>query len=308
MLSIAAFCQAVPNDNFADEKTRNIVGGRKVLITVTQNAIEPRIDYYLPNRPVTASELYDIRQLTMLAAQESVPLVQALVGYEFTAPLEAALRPTVEKSAWLRPQDVEFSEHGTQDFVLDKLDEANTRQMLLLYTNYHTDPKFAAVIVELKISLLVRKIPKGQYRAGRLKPKYIPYEQIIRSVVRLPDLDSRNLFKLPEAEAQDRRNNVERWAANDGLLARRALHAGIAAVSAMVPISIELDEQQAKEWRSRGDRKTQKVEGVFGWVRERDSKGILMIDARDGAWTRIQIATDLPPSPNSSRDTVLRPQ
>jgi len=290
----------IPNDNFADAKTRNIVGGRKVLIIVAQNSIVPTLFSYIDDG--------GLQDRMNLALQESVPLLRALVGYEFNAPLESALRPTVEKSAWLRPVDVEFSERGTRDFVLDKLDESDTRQMLLLYTKYYTDYDFAAIVVELQIGLLVRKIPKGQFRDGRLKPKYIPYQQIIRSVVRLPDPETSNRFHSEETYAKGRRANVERWAANDGLLARRALDAGIVAVSELVSTSIELDEKQAKEWRSRRERKVETIEGVRGWVRERNEKGVLMIYAYDGAWTRIQIASDLPPSPPRSRDDVLRPQ
>jgi hypothetical protein len=40
-LALINVCQAAPNTNFADDKARDIVGGRKILITVTQNSIEP---------------------------------------------------------------------------------------------------------------------------------------------------------------------------------------------------------------------------------------------------------------------------
>jgi hypothetical protein len=289
VLCASAVCQAVPNNNFANAKTRDIVGGRKVLITVIQGAIQPTIyppgmsNVYVATYRGVRKTVIDKQaleqqyQLTMAALQDCVPIIEATYDYEFNAPLQAALRPAVTSSAWLRAQDVEFSEHGTTDFVLDKLDQSNTRQMLLLYTNYYTSPDFSAIVVDLQISLLVRKISKGTLRASRVNPEYIPYRQTIRSRV-----------VLANADLKDRKKNVERWAANHGRLARQAFDSGIAALATLAPLAIELNAEQAKDWRSRGKRKTQQIEGVFGWVRERDADGILMIDARDGAWTRIR--------------------
>ena len=285
-LLFATLCQAVPNDNFADDRARDIVGGRKVLITVTQNSIEPRV--VLPPELLVAHR-FDIvaaqrayseksQQLTMQVLQDSVPLIQALIDYDFNTPPQSALRPAVENSSWLRAQDIEFSEHGTVDFVLDKLDESDTRQMLLLYTNYYTDPMCATIVVDLRISLLVRRIPKGKLRADRFKPRYIPYQQSIRSVV-----------TLANADPKDRKKNIARWAADNGQRARQALDIGIAALARLAPLSIELDETQAKDWRTRGKRELREIGGTLGWIREREGNAILMIDARDGAWTRKQI-------------------
>jgi hypothetical protein len=290
-LFASAWCQAAPDSNFANARIRDIAGGRKVLIIVTQSAIEPRI-LPTPNYPrppfvghragpatITRLELERQQQLMLTAAQDIVPLLQGLAGYDFNTPLQAVLRPAVEKSIWLHAQDIEFSEHGTLYFVLDKLNESDTRQMLLLYTNYYTNPDFSAIVVEHTISLLVRKIPPGKRSADRLKPKYIPYQQVIRTIVTLPSPDWK-----------DHGKNVERWAADHGKLARHALDAGIATLAALVPVSLELTEASAKDWRSRGDRKTEEIEGMLGWVRERDENGLLLIGARNGEWTRIQTA------------------
>jgi hypothetical protein len=103
-----------------------------------------------------------------------------------------------------------------RELHLQKLGESDTRQMLLLYAPCYADFRFRAIVVELKISLLVRRIPKGKRWEDRLKPKYIPYQQIIRSIVKLPDPDR-----------EDRKKNVERWSADQGKLARRALDIGV---------------------------------------------------------------------------------
>jgi hypothetical protein len=82
------------------------------------------------------------------------PLVAALDGYDFDGRLYSGLLPTIESSPWLRGQDLELTHLGLDHDIEQKLDESNTRQMLLLRGTYYVDFHDQRLIVELQATLL----------------------------------------------------------------------------------------------------------------------------------------------------------
>lgn len=272
----AAFARISTPSSFADAKTRNIVGGRKVLVVVPQTRISASfldLSYLGPGAgPVLigGQTPHEVNQLI-------APLVDALAGYDFDGPLYAGLLPTVNASSWLRAQDPELT-HLTDDAGIEReLNESNTRQMLLLRCIYFVDYHQQRIIVELQASILVRKIPKGQHGYVRLKPEYIPFQQIFRSI-----------SYLPQSEGAQPEANVARWAADHGKLARRALDRGIARVTALLAANLDADEDTIAKWRHRGDRKTVERYGVQGWVVGHEANGVQFVQARTGTFDDVE--------------------
>jgi hypothetical protein len=131
--------------------------------------------------------------------------------------------------------------------------------------------------VELQATILVRKIPKGQYSEARLRKDYIPYQQTFRSVIYLPEPGKAKPEEL-----------IARWAADDARLARRALDGGLQRVRTMFAENIDADKKQAEGWRRRGERKTVERYDMLGWVVVREGDGVRFTDARSGALNFIE--------------------
>jgi hypothetical protein len=264
--------------NYATLKVRDIEGGRKVLLVIPQTTIDASFENLhlgpglVPG--LTARKLNDIRAHD--AAARVAPLAAALTGYDFNGRIEAGVRPTLDASTWVRPRDFEFTVDGSGSNLESTLNESNTRQMLVVFAGYYIDHHEQRLIVELKASILVRKIPKGQPGSARLKDDYIPFRQIFRSI-----------FYLPDAAGAHPDVNVARWAADDGKLARRALDSGIAHVTSMLAAYLDADEATVETWRRRNGRKTVERYEMLGWVAGRDANGLQFVDARTGSLNHI---------------------
>ena len=286
---LALFCDglcmartSVPK-SYVDENTRTIQGGRKVLEIVPQTSI--RAGYQTFNlAPVVVGLIpllvsTEVNGIRASDAQRLVaPLSGSLVGYDFDGHFQAALLPPINASAWLRGQDIELTHAGDPASIEAELNESNTRQMLVLCGVYYIDFHQQRLIVELKATMLIRKIPKGKHGDVRLHPDYIPYQQTYRYIAYLPQSEG----AAPEV-------NVARWAADGGKLARRALDRGIERVSAMFGENLDADEATIARWRHRGERHTVEKFDLLGWVVEREGNRVRFTEARTGTLNDVEV-------------------
>jgi hypothetical protein len=276
--------------SFVDAKTRDIVGGRKVLVVLASPEIEAGFDAMTMSPAAIVfgymGHRWGLDKINRERAERATPRVlplrAALAGYDFNSRFYDELVPVVQSSSWLRGQDYERTASNDPDSLERELNDSNTRQMYVLSGDWYVDHHRQAICVELTATILVRKIPKGQYSEARLRDDYIPYRQSFRSVVYLPDIE--------KAAADDL---IARWAADDARLARRALDVGLQRVRTMFAENIDADEQQAESWRRRGDRKTVERYDMLGWVVARETDGVRFTDARSGALNFIEtVKTD----------------
>jgi hypothetical protein len=266
---------------YVDEKTRSIVGGRKVLIVVDQDRLQPGIDSWLlggSSYAVDMAEHFIDLGLLARGRKQIVPITDALQGYDFDTPMKEALTAVVGGIPWIRAQDIEFTHEGTNAAIENALNLSNTRQMLLLKARYETDDTYTAIIVSVEASLLRRQIPKGEHGDARLKSGYVPYRQTIRSVVSLPGADGAN-----------REQNIARWAADGARLARDALDIGLRRVPPLLVQNLQDDKKTSASWRERGDRKTVTRMSTLGWVVGPVDAGALFVEARGRSMNYLQM-------------------
>jgi hypothetical protein len=274
---------------YATEQTRNIAGGRKVLFVIPQTSIQSTYDDWelsplallgIPALTVAGSlaEFGINRELAIGAEKRIVPLRAALEGYEFDGPMQAALMPIMESSSWVRPRDVELTRDASVKNILQELDGAQTRQMLGISPRYYADHRFRSLVVSVYTVILVQKIPKNRFSKSRLKAKYVPFQQTFRCIVYLPDSEN--------GSAED---NLARWSADNGALARRALDLGRERVRALFAQNLDGTEASTAPWLKRGKRKSETQSRMLGWVIEKHGDSMLFSSARDDALNYIEI-------------------
>jgi hypothetical protein len=274
---------------YATDKTRDIVGGRKVLVLLPQTNIMATYEdvnlsavYFmfgiLAGLAASPAQAGIDRHLSQAAEERIAPLRRALEGYDFETPAKAAFLPIIEKSSWVRAQDAELNHDGSGSNIERILNESNTRQMFTVFPSYYADHKFRNLVVRIEADIIVRKIPKGQYSSARLKPDYIPFRQAFRCIVYLPGSES--------GTAED---NLARWSADSGRLARQALDLGIQRVSVLFGRYLDADEATVATWIKRGDRKSETRALMLGWIIEKQGDLVLFSSARDDTLNYIEI-------------------
>jgi hypothetical protein len=275
---------AIPK-SFADDKTRAIEGGRKVLVVLASPEIEAGFDHMEVS---PAALLFGFvgyrwgldpmnRELAEEATPRVLPLRHALAGYDFNTRLYDAVVPVVQASTWLRGQDFERTADASLGNLEKGLNDSNTRQMFVLGGQWSVDHHHQAIVVELTATILVRKIPKGQYSNARLKRDYIPYQQVFRSITYLPGNAGTPAAGL-----------IARWAADDGALARRALDLGIERVRTLLNENLDASKAEAEVWRRRGERHTIERFDMTGWTVSREGDAERFVEARSGTLNYVQ--------------------
>jgi len=265
--------------SYVDAKTRDIVGGRKVLIIIAQDKLLPGIDSWELGAAdaVNAIEKGIDQGLIARGQKQIAPITDALLDYDFDTPMKAALTSAANGAEWIHAQDIEFTREDSNTALERALNASNTRQMLVLRATYETDWRYTAILVSVESSLLMRQIPKGQRSDARLKGDYIPYRQTFRSLV-----------YLPGADGTTKEKNIARWAADGANLARQALDIGVRRVPPLLVQNLQQDEKAAAVWRKRNGRMTVTNARKQGWVIGRQDAGVLFVEARTGALTRLQ--------------------
>jgi len=259
---------AVP-DHYVDEKTRDIVGGRKVLIVIAQKELLLGVDTWQLGTAVENARIYLVRE-------PAASMLGALRAHDFDSQIRQSLSTVVENTPWLHAQDIELTREDSNESREAALDASNTRQMLVLRVRYSTDQRHAAVMVGVEATLLVRQIPKGQRSRARLKRDYIPYQQRIRSVVQLPGTGNTS------------QQNIDRWAADGAARTREALEIGLRQVSRLLAQNLRQDRQAADAWRDRNNRATVERSSMLGWVVGPIDAGTLFVEARAGSLNYLQ--------------------
>ncbi|MEO8016761.1 MAG: hypothetical protein ABI769_03025 [Pseudomonadota bacterium] len=258
---------------YVDEKTRDIVGGRKVLIILRSRNLQPTIQRV----PIDTSTTYGgdiIIRMTQIDYEQYLKDIEAAraIGAPLLAKLGGLIsdrvRSTVEKSAWLGAQDVEITADGSPRNLEQELNASNTRQMLVVLAESLAEFRYLAITVTLKATLLVRQIPRGKRGYVRLEQDYIPYQMVFTAVANLAD-----------ADRKDPQRNRDRWGAEDGKLAREAMNQGIAFVIEHFARNLDETEATSAVWRTRRGRPGRLANGRAGWIIESGKNRTVVFDA-----------------------------
>lgn len=279
-LCTAPFCLARTSepDPYIPDDMRQLPGGRKVLLIMQTDALEPKMRFDQVRYTATGDSYVQLELAQsiedytreVLAVQAFInPLRGEIADFEFERRMRERLESVVNAAPWIGARDFELT-HGYRAATVERvLNESDTRQTLLLVVGYTMSYQFDLLSVSLQASTRLRQIPKGMTSDARLKRDYIPYE--INFEARLP---------LPGADRKNRQANRDRWAADHGKLARDALQAGLDFVTERFARTLAEDEAQSAAWRRRNGRAGRLPNGRPGWILESGPRGIVSYASR----------------------------
>jgi hypothetical protein len=251
---------------YVSAQTRDIVGGRGVLFVMEGPVVSPTLrnnpfsygETGLPTAMFSSYiEMQEYRRKMGEAQNLIAPLRRALSDYDFDGIMRRRLEDVVMSSSWLGAQHPALLRNGNPLLVERQLNASDTRQMLMLRTNFQADYLYRSMEVLMRASMLVRRIPKGKTGEARLKDDYIPYRMFFIATVKLPGADQK------EASA-----NLDRWAADHGNLARQALEMALDWVARRFARNLDETEAEAASWCRRVDKTVRLPDGKRGRVIE----------------------------------------
>src|SRR5688500_2646063 len=126
--------------SFVDAKTRDIVGGRKVLVVLASPEIEAGFDEMTVSPAAIVfgalGHRWGLDKINRERAENATPRVlplrAALAGYDFNSRFYDAIVPVLQSSTWLRGQDYERTAANEPEQIEQELNDSNTRQMYVV--------------------------------------------------------------------------------------------------------------------------------------------------------------------------------
>ncbi|MCM8625850.1 hypothetical protein [Accumulibacter sp.] len=261
-----------------EPSARSLPGGREFVLSIPQEEIATTIvrsgfanfagGGLIPALIDLAIDASRAKQ----AEADVVPLRDALSGYDFDRRATEALQELLTHNDWLGVKSVSLAKPSTREERERLLDASATDQVAFLEYSYSCSASFASIEVGLEVQLVNTAIPGGGSPADRLNPENLAYAHSFRSVIAL---------HIPIGEARD---NVQRWAASDGQLARQALDIGIARVHWMLEKSLARTPEAAA---ALGSLPNSSVGAYYGKVVGTDAHGTLL-QLFDGQWVLVE--------------------
>jgi hypothetical protein len=199
-------------------------------------------------------------------AEEAIqPLRTALAGYDFDGLALQTSKAIAADVPWLGAQTVAFGKDSSIVGRLALLDAAPTEQTAFFEYTYDASADFSAAIVSLSMQFANKTPPPGKKPDVRLAAKYLPYVQTVTCVVPLP------------AAGDDTAANIQRWTADDGKLARKALDQSLTELHALAVQALSLTVDDAKTMGAK-DKKFVTLAGRSGRVQEETTARTLLFN------------------------------
>jgi hypothetical protein len=242
-------------------------GGRAVLLTIEQSQIETSFDLgrvpesLLPpesgfwgwyGAPAVRSMDEDRRNmlsdsLHRKAEANAVPLRQALLGFDVDALALAATKAGLAKPGWFQMQDITASRDPLPQSRAAFFASSATPQSAFINYRYELSPDFTQIRVMAEIAI-ERPVPA---KPGKAALSQVIYRQRLLSIVQL---------RSPSYEP---RENVTRWSASGGALARQALTAAFGQFEEMLPYVLGLGQADLDGFAAK-DREKSYAAGFYG--------------------------------------------
>jgi len=260
--------QAAAVPNAVAERDRAIPGGRAVEVIVPQTQIETTIDI---GRVASAannggggllgmiiiSSMDDTREVLSQSSRGRAeaaiaPLRQALLGFDVNGLAVATTKAALAKPAWFQPASIDVTNDAAIQSRPEFLAKLKSPQVALVGYRYEASPDFTQirVIADLQLGRV------GAMKGGA--PALTPlYHQQVASIVQL---------RKPSFEPSE---NVGRWSADDGKLAKAALTSAFARLEQLIPFAVGLGDADVKSFAAKGREKAFAA-GYYGPLVERN--------------------------------------
>lgn len=261
------------------EQNRRVDGGHAVQVGLAQTQIETSIDIGRVAAStggdligaLIVSGMDDKRERLSDSATEranaaAAPLRDTLRGFDVDALALSTTQAALAKADWLRPQafaatkDVSSASRSAFAFA------ATTPQVAFVTWRYALSPDFTQIRVIAEIALEAKPPARRRSAASPLL-----YRQTLSSIVQLGK------------RSYDHHENVARWNADDGKLAKAALAAGFGEVERLIPYALSLTPADIKAFTAK-DREKGFGAGFYGPLirRDADDPANLLLWAKDG--------------------------
>ncbi|MBJ7500204.1 MAG: hypothetical protein JHC57_10685 [Sphingopyxis sp.] len=259
------------------EQYRHVDGGRAVQIGLAQTQIETSIDIGRVAAStggdligaLIVSGMDDKRERLADSATEranaaAAPLRDTLRGFDVDALALSTTQAALAQPDWLQPQAISATRDVSPASRSAFAFAATTPQVAFVTYRYALSPDFTQIRVIAEV-LIEAKPPAKRRAAGPL------YRQTLSSIVQLGK------------RSYDHRENVARWNADDGKLAKAALAAGFAGIERLVPHALALTPADIKAFAAK-DREKGFGAGFYGPLvaRDADDPANLTLWAKDG--------------------------
>lgn len=261
------------------DQHRRVEGGRAVQVGLAQNRIETSIDV---GRVAAAtggdligaliiSGMDDKRKrlsdtATERAEAAAAPLRDALRDFDVDALALAATKAALAQPDWFGLQEIGLTKTVSPASRSAFAFAATTPQVAFVTWRYSLSPDFTQIRVAAEIMIESKPSAKGRSTASPLL-----YRQTVSSAVQLGK------------RSYDPRENVARWSAESGHLARTALAAGFAEVERLIPYALDLGAADVKSFTAK-DREKGFGAGFYGPLvsRDADDPANLLLWTKDG--------------------------
>ncbi|MFT3866989.1 MAG: hypothetical protein QM715_00695 [Nibricoccus sp.] len=158
------------------------------------------------------------------AEQAIIPVRNALIGYDATAALCAAVQKEIGSVDWLKSAQIQVTQTAGQNSAKVLLSKAPGDAVFVVNVEYYLTPKFDGIIVAARVELHARSaalIKKGEKREAD-GASLLYYNKL--SVV----------SHLGTAASTDKEPNAKLWAEENGKKAKDALDTGLSEVAKML--------------------------------------------------------------------------
>lgn len=259
---------------------RSVVGGRAVQIIIPQSQIETSIDAGRIARPPSGGLLdtlivYSLndkrsimeRTLRDKAEATVAPLRQALGGFDIDALAFAATKAALAKPEWFQPQIITIGRDPSPSGRAAFAGASATPQVAFVAYRYELSPDFSNIRVTAETTLANRATPSD-------KPLY---RHAITSIVQL------------RAPSYEHRENVARWSADGGRLAKTALATAFKQIERLIPSALGLTQGDITAFSAK-NREKAFAAGLYGPLIERSTDGSGAILIWSGGLTSVQTA------------------
>ena len=249
---------------------RAIDGGRDIVVVVPQHQLyvdagNPGIELPFMGGPLWQEALKSaINAKTQTAherAEDSIGLLRdQLKDLDVATLATDATRKAISTVGWLGGQEVTFGSDGSGGATQPAADHRASQVMTVNYA-YDLSSDLTGLIVTAKIQ--ITSDPSPALSGGSSKRKRI-FDQTVYSVVTL------------DSASKSPAENIRRWTAENGRLAREAMKRGFAEMAVLIPQALNLTEADLDVMTAR-DKKVKKISDFEGWVQDVSPSGTLIL-------------------------------
>jgi hypothetical protein len=284
MLCAALPAQAAPKPlkYVLQETARPVAGGRAVQVSVGQAELGSNINSTLGFAMVAGGAVGVLIEAGVGAdrAQRAqlgiTPIRRSLMDFDADQLAIDSTKSALAAMPWLEGQEPAFTRDATIFGKSDYLTAAPTSQVVYFTYVYDMAPDFSSVNVSVGIAIANKEQAKKGQPFTRLFDKNLVYGQRVSSVVRLAN---------PTTPVE----NAQRWAANDGALAKKALALAFTEVGALIPRALTLTDADAARFNA-AERKT--IASLGGKPMEEDDGGTLLFNPLPMGLIHVQTLED----------------